>query len=91
MTALRTDLRAALDQARAADPRPEALRLWDTLQKGAEKSDDPDGALLALCERLLIEVDKIHAERGVCANPRCENAGPHDECIHAQGAIAGAR
>ncbi|WP_329174364.1 hypothetical protein [Streptomyces sp. NBC_01477] len=67
MTALSADMRAALDAGRTSDPRPEARKLWDTFQKIAEKSADPDGTLLALCEWLLIEVDKSRAEHGVTA------------------------
>lgn len=65
MTALSADVRATLHAGRTSDPRPEARKLWDTFENIAEKSADPDGTLLALCERLLIEVDKIRAERGV--------------------------
>lgn len=67
MTALSADMRVTLDAGRTSDPRPEARKLWDTLQKIAGKSPDPDSTLVALCERLLVEVDKIRTERGVTA------------------------
>lgn len=63
MTALSTDLQAAIDAGRAHTSRPEVRRLWDAIQDTAERSADPDGTFLALCDRLIDEADKIRAER----------------------------
>lgn len=67
MTALTAGMRAALDDARTTDPRPEAIALWDAIERLADASEDPAGALIAYCEQLVIEADKIRAERGPAA------------------------
>lgn len=67
MTALSPGMRAALDEARTTDPRPEAVAMWDRIEQLAEASTDPDGAVVAYCERLVVEADKIRAEQGATA------------------------
>ena len=75
MTALSAEMRAALDACRTSDPRSEARKLWDAFQRVAEKSADPDSTLRALCERLLIEIDKIRAERDVAPKTTATGGG----------------
>lgn len=65
MSALTPDMLGALAEARAADPRPEAIALWDAIERKTGESADPAAALHRICERLLAETDKIRAERGV--------------------------
>jgi hypothetical protein len=64
MTAISANMRASLDKARAADPRPEVIEMWDRIERLAEASDDPAGALTAYCEVFTAEADKIRAAHG---------------------------
>lgn len=63
MSALSPGMVAALDWARAATARPEVQQMWNTIQRAAESAPDPDGAVIAFCDRLIAETDKIRAER----------------------------
>jgi hypothetical protein len=55
-------MRATLDEARAADPRPEVVAMWNKIERLAGASDDPAGALTAYCELFTAKADKIQAE-----------------------------
>lgn len=59
---LSAEMRASLDEARAADPRPEVIALWDEIERLADAADDPVAALSACCELLIAEADKARAE-----------------------------
>lgn len=63
MTALTPAMRAALDEARAADPRPAVIAVWDEIEQLADASDDPAGSLAAYCEMFVAEADRIIAEQ----------------------------
>lgn len=67
MTALAPELRAALDEARAADPRPVVTEMWDRIEQLAEASNDPAGTLDAYCTRFAAAADSLIAERRVTA------------------------
>lgn len=62
MTALSPSIREALDKARAHDPRPEAIALWDEIERLADASDDPLGTLDAALAVINTEAERHRAE-----------------------------
>jgi hypothetical protein len=63
MTAITAAMRAHLDKARAFDPRPAVIALWNEIERLADAADDPAGALLACCKLVAAEAKLASAEQ----------------------------